>query len=91
MRAAQHNYTEIVRLLIDHEKGIQDHYGWAALMVIAYSGSNEAALLLVQHERRLRNKDGHTALDIASLWKRQSTVDTLLQYQKYSEDRKSVV
>lgn len=85
MRAAQYNYTEIVRLLIDHERGMQDHYGWTALMVTAYSGSNETALLLVQHERGLRNKDGHTALDIASLWKRQSTVDTLLQHQKYLE------
>ena len=62
MRAAYCGRTEVVRLLIEHEGGIQDKAGETALMHAAWSGHAECVKLLLEKEAGMQNEDGMTAL-----------------------------
>ncbi|ESU44607.1 Serine/threonine protein kinase [Giardia duodenalis] len=62
MMAAAHGHTEVVKLLVEHESGMQDKYGKTALIYAAENGHTDCIKLLVEKEAGMRDNYGWTAL-----------------------------
>ncbi|ESU41140.1 Ankyrin repeat protein [Giardia duodenalis] len=65
MRAVACRHAKVVRLLVEHEGGMQDNCGYTALMCAAWSGHAECARILAEREKEIKHPCGTTALDIA--------------------------
>ncbi|ESU40118.1 Ankyrin repeat protein [Giardia duodenalis] len=72
MRATACGHAKVVRLLVEHEGGMQDNCGYTALMWAAYSNNPECVKLLARKEKGMKTThewngfpSGTTALGIA--------------------------
>ena len=65
MRAAACGHAEVVKLLVEHEGGIQDKNGMTALMGAAHNDHVECVNLLLEKEGGMKNKSNRTALTYA--------------------------
>lgn len=80
MYAAQQGHIACVQILVDYELKLRSLAGWTALMYAAAFG-NAACIWLLFAESRLENKDGETALILATKGGHSSCLDRLCQYE----------
>lgn len=80
MYAAQQGHIACVQILVDYELKLRSQTGWTALMYAAAFG-NAACIWLLFAESRLENKDGNTALILATKGGHSSCLDRLCQYE----------
>ena len=66
MIAAAYGHTEVVRLLVEHEMGMRDSYGYTALMMAARNSRTGCVKLLLEKEAGIRDNQGWTALILAA-------------------------
>ena len=78
MRAAEIGHTEMVRLLLEHERGMQSN-GWTALMWAAQRGLSEIVEILAPHESGRSNSRGECALILAMEYGHRGCVPHLLR------------
>ncbi|EES99543.1 Kinase, NEK [Giardia duodenalis ATCC 50581] len=79
MVAAVCGNTEVVRLLVEHERDMRDSEGWTALMHAVACGHADCARLLVGKEVGMQDEDGKTALMLAAENNRVDCVKLLLE------------
>lgn len=80
MYASQQGHIACVQILVDYELKLRSHTGWTALMYAAAFG-NAACIWLLFAESRLENRDGDTALILATKGGHSSCLDRLCQYE----------
>ncbi|ESU40631.1 Ankyrin repeat protein [Giardia duodenalis] len=84
MRAASCGHAEVVRLLVDHEGGMQDSWDWSALMHAAEKGHATCVKLLAEKEEGMKTTrkwfgylPGTTAFDVAKKMGRTEIISIL--------------
>lgn len=86
MYAAQQGHIACVQVLVDYELKLRSQAGWTALMYAAAFG-NAACIWLLFAEARLENRDGETALILATKGGHSSCLDRLCQYEHRLRNR----
>ncbi|ESU40288.1 Ankyrin repeat protein, partial [Giardia duodenalis] len=66
MLAAHRGHTEVVRILVEEEGGMQNNDGVTALIFAARYGHSKCVRLLLEKEGGMQDKDGWTALMLAA-------------------------
>lgn len=86
MAAAVLGNTDVLKILIPHEIGMQmitgdSLNGATALILAARNDQVEACRLLAPHEAKMKKRDGFTALMEATVRGHNSVVDVLIKYE----------
>ena len=84
--AAQGNHKEVVKILLEHEKGMKDNQNHNALYHALNSGHIEVAKIILPHEDPT-DGDGVTALMRAAARGDAEMVELLVPLQKGTKDK----